>query len=121
MYSHLRYNSFYVKEQSLLWPSLTCQLPITVFKPFSLSFISSWDPNILSSFTAKSNLLATISIIIIISVQKKVKRDEYKQGLTSPDCITKAAWLWEADTWTTCAGDGKLIRVNVTHCLVSGP
>lgn len=45
----------------------------------------------------------------------------YEQILTSPDCITKAAWLWEAETWTTCAGDGKLIRVNVTHSLVSGP
>lgn len=40
---------------------------------------------------------------------------------TSPDWVTKAAWLWEAETWITGVEHGKLIRENATHCVVSGP
>jgi len=46
---------------------------------------------------------------------------KYEWLQTSPDCKTKAAWLWEAETWTTLAKDGNLIRVNATHCVVSAP
>lgn len=42
-------------------------------------------------------------------------------SLTSPDCVTKAAWLCEAETWNTGEEEGKLIGLNDTHCVISEP
>ena len=53
--------------------------------------------------------------------QKSKQKVHQFHTITSPDCVMNAAWLWEAEIWMTCEREGKLMRLNAAHWVVSWP